>query len=85
VGLARFGDALVGPLETRGYVRRVLSAWSGAPLELNAVFARGPVQAPKVRAFVDFLIERLNVEETIWGSGSFLHALCEREAAAGLA
>ena len=29
---------------------------------MNAVFPRGRVQSPKVRAFVDFLVERLDFD-----------------------
>jgi hypothetical protein len=43
-------------------VQRVLAGWTGGEYELNAVFPRGHTQSPKVRAFVDFLLERLNLE-----------------------
>jgi DNA-binding transcriptional LysR family regulator len=42
-----------------GAVHRVLSGWRGPRLELNAVFPRGRELSPKVRVFVDFLVERL--------------------------
>ena len=45
-----------------GHVRRVLNGWSGPEFEFNAVFPRGQVQSPKVRAFVDFLVERVNFD-----------------------
>lgn len=42
-----------------GSIRRVLEDWSGPECELSAVFAGGGVVSPKVRVFLDFLIERL--------------------------
>src|SRR3546814_16511829 len=44
----------------KGYIRRVLAGWAGPELELNALFPRGQVTSPKIRAFVDFLVERLS-------------------------
>jgi len=40
----------------------VLAGWVGPEYEFNAVFPRGHGQSPKVRAFIDFLLERLNLE-----------------------
>ena len=45
-----------------GRVRRVLAGWTGPEWDFSAVFPRGQVQSPKVRAFVDFLVERLNFD-----------------------
>jgi DNA-binding transcriptional LysR family regulator len=45
-----------------GHVQRVLAGWTGPEYEFNAVFPRGRVTSPKVRAFVDFLVERLNFD-----------------------
>ncbi len=45
-----------------GLVRRVLTGWHGATWDFNAVFRRGQVLSPKVRAFVDFMVERLNFD-----------------------
>ncbi|NOK53785.1 LysR family transcriptional regulator [Burkholderia thailandensis] len=42
-----------------GRVRRVLSDWSGPAQDFNALFPRGRVASPKVRAFVDYLRDRL--------------------------
>jgi DNA-binding transcriptional LysR family regulator len=36
----------------------VLEGWTGPDVDLNAVFLGGRVLSPKVRAFVDFLVER---------------------------
>lgn len=61
-GLMLASDIMVKPYAERGFVRRVLAGWSGPEYELNAVFPRGRVQSPKVRAFVDFMVERLNFD-----------------------
>lgn len=49
--MVRYGAQLLN-------VRRVLAAWTGPDLELNAVFPGGRVLSPKVRVFVDFLAEK---------------------------
>lgn len=61
-GLMLTSDVTVKPLVENGSVQRVLAGWIGPELELNAVFSRGRVLSPKVRAFVDFLVERLNFD-----------------------
>lgn len=61
-GLMLAADVMVKPYAEQGYVQRVLPGWTGPQFEFNAVFPRGAVQSPKVRAFVDFLVERLNME-----------------------
>jgi hypothetical protein len=53
---------MVKPFVERGYLRRVLPAWTGPEYELNAVFPRGRVQSPKVRAFIDFLVDRFDYD-----------------------
>lgn len=55
-------DVMVRPFVQAGYVRRVLAGWTGPEYPLNAVFPRGRMQSPKVRAFVDFLVERFNMD-----------------------
>lgn len=61
-GLIIGADVMVKPFVEQGLVKRVLAGWTGGEYELNAVFPRGHGQSPKVRAFVDFLLERLNLE-----------------------
>src|SRR3546814_14161501 len=51
-------DIMVKAYAEKGYIRRVLAGWSGPEFELNALFPRGQVTSPKIRAFVDFLVER---------------------------
>jgi DNA-binding transcriptional LysR family regulator len=69
-GLMLTSDVTVKPYAEQGYVQRVLAGWTGPELDFNAVFPRGRVQSPKVRAFVDFLVERLNFD------ADFMHVLC---------
>ena len=45
-----------------GYVQRVLAGWTGPAPDFNAVFPRGHAKSPKVRSFVDFLVQRLNFD-----------------------
>ncbi|TDK23823.1 LysR family transcriptional regulator [Luteimonas aestuarii] len=61
-GLTIAADVMVKPFVEQGMVKRVLAGWTGGEYQLNAVFPRGHAQSPKVRAFVDFLLERLNLE-----------------------
>jgi hypothetical protein len=61
---------MVAAYVERGHLRRVLPAWTGPEYELNALFPRGRVQSPKVRAFVDFLVDRLNFD------ADYMQGLC---------
>lgn len=61
-GLVLGADVMVKPAVQAGHVKRVLAGWKGADYPFNALFPRGHGQTPKVRAFVDFLLERLNLE-----------------------
>lgn len=69
-GLLLAADVMMKPLAEHGYVQRVLAGWTGPEYEFNAVFPRGMVQSPKVRAFVDFLVERLSFD------ADYMQALC---------
>lgn len=61
-GLMLTSDVVVHEELDAGALRRVLPAWSGPDMDLNAVFPHGRALSPKVRVFVDFLIERLHFE-----------------------
>jgi DNA-binding transcriptional LysR family regulator len=61
-GLMLYSDVSVKAFVELGHVRRVLAGWTGPEFDFNAVFPRGQVLSPKVRAFVDFLVERLNFD-----------------------
>jgi DNA-binding transcriptional LysR family regulator len=69
-GLMLCSDVMVAAYVERGHLRRVLPAWTGPEFELNALFPRGRVQSPKVRAFVDFLVDRLNFD------ADYMQGLC---------
>ena len=70
-GLMLVSDVTIKAYAEQGFVQRVLGGWTGPDYEFNAVFPRGRVQSPKVRAFVDFLVERLNFD------ADYMHVLCE--------
>lgn len=61
-GLLLTGDVMAKPFIESGMVRRVLAGWTGPEMDFNAVFAGGRLVSPKVRAFVDFLVEKLNFD-----------------------
>ncbi|KFN43931.1 LysR family transcriptional regulator [Arenimonas oryziterrae] len=69
-GLMLASDVTVKAFAELGHVRRVLAGWTGPEMEFNAVYPRGQVQSPKVRAFVDFLVERLNFD------ADYMQVLC---------
>jgi hypothetical protein len=53
---------MVKPHAQQGLVQRVLAGWTGPAPDFNAVFPRGHAKSPKVRSFVDFLLQRLNFD-----------------------
>ncbi len=59
-GLSLVTDVTAKPYVESGHLRRVLAGWTGPMVDFNAVFPRGRVVSPKIRAFVDFLVERLS-------------------------
>lgn len=42
--------------------RRILEGWEGPVVEMHAVFPGGSLVSPKVRTFVDFVVERMQIE-----------------------
>ncbi|CAA9309234.1 MAG: Probable transcription regulator protein of MDR efflux pump cluster [uncultured Lysobacter sp.] len=69
-GLMLTSDVTVKAYVEQGLVQRVLAGWVGPEFHCNAVFPKGRVQSPKVRAFVDFLVERLNFD------ADYMQVLC---------
>jgi DNA-binding transcriptional LysR family regulator len=69
-GLMLSSDITVKGFIEHGLVRHVLAGWTGPEHDCNAVFPKGRVQSPKVRAFVDFLVERLTFE------ADYMQAVC---------
>jgi DNA-binding transcriptional LysR family regulator len=78
-GLMLTSDVTVKAYAEQGYVQRVLAGWTGPEMDFNALFQRGAVQSPKVRAFVDFLVDRLNFDS------SYMHELCPDRQACSVA
>ena len=72
-GLMLTADVMVKAFAEHGYIRRVLAGWTGPSVEMNAVFPRGQGKSPKVRAFVDFLIERVKFD------ADFMEELCPNQ------
>jgi DNA-binding transcriptional LysR family regulator len=72
-GLMLASDVSIKRHAEQGSVRRVLAGWNGPQMELNAVYPRGRVQSPKVRAFVDFLVARLRFD------ADYMQHLCPNE------
>jgi len=69
-GLMLTSDVSIKAFAELGHVQRVLAGWVGPEADFNAVFPRGQVVSPKVRAFVDFLLERLNFD------ADYMQVLC---------
>lgn len=55
--------ACLGPEESR--LQRILDDWEGPEIELYAVFPGGQLISPKVRTFVDFVVEQMRVKMLI--------------------
>jgi DNA-binding transcriptional LysR family regulator len=66
----------------RGLLRRILPEWVGPDNELSVVFPGGGTVSPKVRAFLDFLIERFRHKSMLCAES---RALEQNQAAAALA
>jgi LysR family transcriptional regulator for bpeEF and oprC len=62
VGLALLPESFGKPAVEQGRLRRLLNPWSGPSVDLNAVFPPGRMQTPKVRAFVDYLSQNLQLD-----------------------
>lgn len=76
-GLTLASDVGAKPYVEAGALRRVLAGWTGPEVALNAVFPRGRVVPPKVRVFVDFLVERLS------SSANYMLVQCPSHCTAG--
>lgn len=59
LGIRQFPRFFVERELKQGKVVELLPGWESPPLTISAVFATRQHLAPKVRAFVDFLVERL--------------------------
>jgi DNA-binding transcriptional LysR family regulator len=72
-GLMLTADLMVKAHAEHGQVQRVLAGWTGPAPEFNAVFPRGQAKSPKVRAFVDFLVERMDFDT------GYMEVLCPNQ------
>jgi LysR family transcriptional regulator, regulator for bpeEF and oprC len=61
-GLMLVSDLMIRCCHRAANVRRVLGAWRGLDVRLNAVYVGGRVQSPRVRAFVDFVAAHMQVQ-----------------------
>jgi DNA-binding transcriptional LysR family regulator len=66
-GLMMATDMIMARHAAEGLVRPVLPGWVGRCPELHALFPQGHVQPPKLRAFVDFMAQRLGKTTAIHG------------------
>jgi len=80
-GLMLASDVTIKPYAELGNVKRVLAGWIGPEIDFNAVFPKGRVPSPKVRAFIDFLVERLNFNADYMNT--LCPDMCARAAAGG--
>ncbi len=78
-GLMLTADVMIRAFVEQGFVQRVLPGWTGPSAEMNAVFPRGQGKSPKVRAFVDFLIERVKFDADYMELHCPNHQCCEAE------
>ncbi|HET7204789.1 MAG TPA: LysR substrate-binding domain-containing protein [Steroidobacteraceae bacterium] len=84
-GLMLAADVMMRAYAENGYVRRVLAGWTGPSVEMNALFPRGQGKTPKVRAFVDFLIERVKFDADYMEDLCPSRQCCEAELAVAAA
>lgn len=64
-GIGVVSQAMAARLIARGDLVPVLPAWQPPPREVNALYAPGRAAVPKVRAFLDFLIEALRTDPPV--------------------
>jgi DNA-binding transcriptional LysR family regulator len=65
LGIAILPDRLAAPHEADGTLQRVLSVLGRAGCGAECVFPRDRVLPPKVRCFIDFLVERLGFQPLV--------------------
>jgi DNA-binding transcriptional LysR family regulator len=61
-GLMMATDMIMQRHAAEGLVQPILHGWTGRSPELHAVFPKGNVQPPKLRAFIDFLVAHLQTK-----------------------
>jgi DNA-binding transcriptional LysR family regulator len=65
LGIARMPAGFSAEYEAEGQLVRVLEEFAPPPSPLHAVFPPGPHLAPRVRAFVDLLSQRLDARQPV--------------------
>lgn len=65
LGIARMPAGFSAEYEEEGQLVRVLEEFAPPPSPLHAVFPPGPHLAPRVRAFVDLLSQRLDARQPV--------------------
>lgn len=73
-------DVMVNYCRKVTNVRRVLAAWKGPDVELNALFQGGRVLSPKIRAFVDFTAEKMEMQCMFARMGGKCGGLAQQDA-----
>jgi LysR family transcriptional regulator, regulator for bpeEF and oprC len=64
-GLMLASDVMIRCCARGPHIRRVLPGWRGPDVRLNAVYVGGRVQSPKVRGFVDFVADHMQVADGV--------------------
>ncbi len=64
-GLTRVLSYMIAPELKSGQLQIVLAGYEPAPLPIHIVYQEGRKAAARVRAFVDFIVERLRADDSI--------------------
>ena len=64
-GLTRVLSYMIAPELKSGHLQIVLADYEPAPLPIHIVYQEGRKAAARVRAFVDFIVERLRADDSI--------------------
>lgn len=59
-GIALMPDYMIGPAVGEQQLTRIMPNWSSPPIDIHALFPSHRGATPKVRAFLDFLVKRLD-------------------------
>ena len=62
-GLVLATDFAMRPYRSAGQVVPVLDGWKGSDVDLHAVFPGGRIHPTKVRSYLDFLVEHIDLED----------------------
>jgi DNA-binding transcriptional LysR family regulator len=65
-GLTRVLSYMIAPELNAGRLQIVLADFETAPLPINVVYQEGRKAAARVRAFVDFMVDQLRADSSIY-------------------